>query len=115
MTLGVAGVAGEDDKHFGRPTDIAWLKDGTFFVSDGYTNTRVVKFDKDGKYLMAWGTKGTEPGAVPDAAFDRHRSGHAPRLRGRPGERAHSSVRRKRQIPRSMAEHSLGVSYFYDR
>jgi DNA-binding beta-propeller fold protein YncE len=61
-TLGVAGVAGEDDKHFGRPTDIAWLKDGTFFVSDGYTNTRVVKFDKDGKFLMAWGTKGTEPG-----------------------------------------------------
>jgi len=62
MTLGVAGVAGEDDKHFGRPTDIAWLKDGTFFVSDGYTNTRVVKFDKNGKYLMAWGTKGTDPG-----------------------------------------------------
>jgi peptidylamidoglycolate lyase len=44
---GRGGVAGEDDKDFGRPTDIAWLKDGTFFVSDGYTNTRVVKFDKD--------------------------------------------------------------------
>ncbi|PYR96074.1 MAG: hypothetical protein DMG12_27170, partial [Acidobacteria bacterium] len=43
MTLGVAGVAGNDDKHFGRPTDIAWLPDGTFFISDGYTNTRVVK------------------------------------------------------------------------
>jgi hypothetical protein len=62
MSLGVAGVAGEDDKHFGRPTDIAWLPDGTFFVSDGYTNTRVVKFDKNGKYLTAWGTKGTDPG-----------------------------------------------------
>ncbi len=62
MTLGVAGVAGEGDSHFGRPTDIAWLPDGTFFVSDGYTNTRVVKFDKNGKYLMTWGTKGTDPG-----------------------------------------------------
>jgi hypothetical protein len=62
MTLGEAGVAGEDDKHFGRPTDIAWLKDGTFFVSDGYANTRVVKFDKNGKFLAAWGTKGTDPG-----------------------------------------------------
>ncbi len=54
-------VRGNDDKHFGRPTDIAWLPDGTFFVSDGYVNTRVVKFDKDGKYLMAWGQKGTPP------------------------------------------------------
>jgi len=62
MTLGEAGVAGEDEKHFGRPTDIAWLPDGTFFISDGYTNTRVVKLDKNGKFLMAWGTKGTGPG-----------------------------------------------------
>jgi DNA-binding beta-propeller fold protein YncE len=61
MTLGEAGVKGEDDKHFGRPTDIAFLPDGTFFISDGYVNTRVVKFDKNGKYLMAWGTKGKGP------------------------------------------------------
>ncbi len=54
-------VSASDDKHFGRPTDIAWLPDGTFFVSDGYVNTRVVKFDKDGKYVMAWGQKGTPP------------------------------------------------------
>ena len=56
MTLGEALVRGEDDKHFGRPTDIDWLPDGTFFISDGYTNTRVVKFDPNGKYLTAWGT-----------------------------------------------------------
>jgi peptidylamidoglycolate lyase len=54
-------VRGNDDKHFARPTDIAWLPDGTFFVSDGYVNTRVVKFDKDGKYVLAWGEKGTPP------------------------------------------------------
>ena len=54
-------VAGNDSTHFGRPTDIAWLPDGSFFVSDGYTNTRVVKFDKDGKYVLAWGEKGTPP------------------------------------------------------
>ena len=58
MTLGEAGVAGTDEKHFGRPTDIAWLPDGTFFISDGYTNTRVMKFDKNGKFLMQWGTPG---------------------------------------------------------
>jgi hypothetical protein len=61
-TLGEKGVRGDDDKHFARPTDIAFLPDGTFFVTDGYVNTRVVKFDKNGKFLMAWGTKGSGPG-----------------------------------------------------
>jgi peptidylamidoglycolate lyase len=62
MTLGEKGVGGSDETHFGRPTDIAFLPDGTFYVSDGYVNTRVVKFDKNGKFLMAWGSKGTGPG-----------------------------------------------------
>jgi peptidylamidoglycolate lyase len=62
LTLGEAGVAGNDNAHFGRPTDIAWLPDGTFFISDGYVNTRVVKFDKDGRFVMTWGTKGNGPG-----------------------------------------------------
>jgi peptidylamidoglycolate lyase len=61
LTLGEFKVEGNDDRHFARPTDIAWLPDGTFFVTDGYTNTRVVKFDKDGKFLMTWGQKGTPP------------------------------------------------------
>jgi hypothetical protein len=61
MALGEAGVGGNDEKHFGRPTDIAWLPDGTIFVSDGYVNSRIVKFDKNGKYLMSWGSKGTGP------------------------------------------------------
>ena len=55
-TLGTPYESGEDEKHFNRPTFINWLPDGTMFVTDGYGNTRVVKFDKDGKYLMAWGT-----------------------------------------------------------
>ena len=61
QTIGEPNVHGADDKHFYRPTFIAWLPDGTFFVADGYANTRVVKFDKNGKYLMAWGEKGTPP------------------------------------------------------
>src|SRR5436190_651563 len=35
---------------------------GDAFVSDGYGNSRVVKFDKDGKYLLAWGKKGKGEG-----------------------------------------------------
>ena len=62
MTLGEAGVAGDDAKHFAGPTDIAWLPDGTFFVTDGYVNTRVVKFDKTGKFVKTWGGKGGGPG-----------------------------------------------------
>jgi hypothetical protein len=54
--------SGPADKTFGRQTDIAWLPDGTFFVADGYEETRVVKFDKDGNFLMAWGERGEAGG-----------------------------------------------------
>jgi hypothetical protein len=58
MKLGEFRVPGTDQTHFGRPTDVAWLPNGDFFVSDGYVNTRVVKFNQDGKYLLEWGQKG---------------------------------------------------------
>jgi hypothetical protein len=61
QTIGEPNVHASDDKHFYRPTFMAWLPDGTFFVADGYANTRVVKFDKNGKYLTAWGQKGDPP------------------------------------------------------
>ena len=61
QTIGEPNVPGADDSHFYRPTFMAWLPDGTFFVADGYQNTRVVKFDRDGKYLMTWGQRGTPP------------------------------------------------------
>ncbi|HZR24747.1 MAG TPA: peptidyl-alpha-hydroxyglycine alpha-amidating lyase family protein [Vicinamibacterales bacterium] len=61
MVLGTRDEPGNDGTHFKRPTDIAWLPDGTFFVSDGYGNTRVAKFDKDGKFIKMWGTRGTGP------------------------------------------------------
>ncbi len=76
MRLGQAGVQGSDETHLGGPTDIAWLPDGTFFVSDGYRNSRIVKFDPAGKYLTSWGTKGIEPAQfdLPHAvAVDRNR------------------------------------------
>ena len=61
QTIGTPKVPGNDETHFARPTDVAFLPDGTFFVSDGYTNSRVVKFDKDGNYLMSWGMRGDPP------------------------------------------------------
>jgi peptidylamidoglycolate lyase len=67
QTIGTVNEPGTDEKHFYRPTFMAWLPDGSFFVADGYQNTRVVKFDRDGKYLTAWGQRGeagkeTRPG-----------------------------------------------------
>ncbi len=61
QTLGVPNVSGNDDAHFSRPTFLAWLPDSSMFVADGYANTRVVKFDKDGKHVLAWGQPGNEP------------------------------------------------------
>jgi DNA-binding beta-propeller fold protein YncE len=61
QTIGTPEQEGADGTHFNRPTYIAWLPDSTMFVADGYNGTRVAKFDKDGKFLMAWGQKGTPP------------------------------------------------------
>jgi peptidylamidoglycolate lyase len=62
MKLGVAKTPANDSLHFNLPTDIAVADDGTFFVSDGYGNSRVVKFSATGKYIKAWGTFGIKPG-----------------------------------------------------
>lgn len=62
LTLGTAGVPGADSTHFNLPTDIAVLSDGSFYVSDGYGNSRVVKFSPAGEFQFQWGTKGVGPG-----------------------------------------------------
>jgi DNA-binding beta-propeller fold protein YncE len=62
MTLGERGVAGEDERHFNKPADVAVAANGDFFVADGYGNSRVAKFDKDGKFLLTWGKKGKGEG-----------------------------------------------------
>ena len=46
---------------FNRPTDVAWDAQGNIFVADGYNNSRVVKYDKFGRYVTSVGTRGTEP------------------------------------------------------
>jgi hypothetical protein len=61
QTIGTFGEPGADETHFNRPTFMAWLPDGGFFVADGYANTRVVKFDAEGRYLMEWGQRGNPP------------------------------------------------------
>ena len=62
LKIGEQGIPGNDSLRFNMPTDIAVCKDGSFYVSDGYGNSRVVKFSKTGKYLFEWGKKGNRKG-----------------------------------------------------
>ena len=62
MTIGEAKVKGDDRTHFNKPTSVAVSKDGSFYVSDGYGNNRVIKFSARGKYLFEWGKKGDGEG-----------------------------------------------------
>jgi sugar lactone lactonase YvrE len=62
MTLGTAGEAGADERHFDGPTDIAVAPDGDIFVADGHGNNRVVRYAPDGTYVTAWGRAGAAPG-----------------------------------------------------
>jgi streptogramin lyase len=62
LTLGKKRQAGHTSETFNKPTDIAFARNGDFYVSDGYGNTRLVKFSAAGKYLLEWGKPGTGPG-----------------------------------------------------
>ena len=65
LTLGKPGVAGDGSDTFNRPSGVATAPNGDVYVSDGHggkSNARVMKFSKDGKFLLSWGKKGTGPG-----------------------------------------------------
>lgn len=67
MVLGKANTAGEWDNNrkmvlFNKPSDIGFGRNGDIFITDGYGNSRVVKLNKDGKFLKAWGSKGVGEG-----------------------------------------------------
>jgi sugar lactone lactonase YvrE len=65
LTLGKPGVPGDGPDTFNGPSDVLVAPNGDIFVADGHggdTNARIVKFGKDGKFIKAWGKKGTAPG-----------------------------------------------------
>jgi hypothetical protein len=47
---------------FRQPTDVAFDTMGNIFISDGYINSRVAKFDKDGHWVKQWGDRGNKEG-----------------------------------------------------
>jgi sugar lactone lactonase YvrE len=46
---------------FNRPTDVGWDAQGNIFVTDGYGDNRVVKYDKNGRFIKSAGTAGNGP------------------------------------------------------
>ena len=61
-TLGTDGKSGLGTNEFNMPSDIAIAPNGDIYISDGYTNSRVMRFTADGKFKQSWGTKGDGPG-----------------------------------------------------
>jgi streptogramin lyase len=65
MTLGKAGVAGDGPDTFNQPSAVVVASNGDIFIADGHggdSNARIVKFSKDGRFIKAWGKKGSAPG-----------------------------------------------------
>ena len=62
LTLGTDGSPGTGHNQFNRPANVAFGPAGEIYVADGYGNSRIMKFDRTGKFLKTWGEKGTAPG-----------------------------------------------------
>jgi hypothetical protein len=62
---GQGGYSGANKPYsFSRPTDVGWDAQGNIFVSDGYGDSRVVKYDKNGRFLKSAGVRGNQPGQL---------------------------------------------------
>jgi DNA-binding beta-propeller fold protein YncE len=65
MTLGQKGIVGDNESKdaLNGPADVVIAPDGSIFIADGEsTNTRVVKYSPEGKFVKYWGGRGTDPG-----------------------------------------------------
>jgi hypothetical protein len=62
MTLGEKGVPGDDETHFNKPQDVAFLPDGRMLIADGLDNHRVIILDAEARYVSEFGGRGVAPG-----------------------------------------------------
>ncbi len=58
---GLPGAGAQSDL-FQGPSDVAWDAAGNIYVADGFGNARIAKFDKNGKFVKSWGSRGAAPG-----------------------------------------------------
>lgn len=65
LTIGTPDTPADphSGKPFNRPTHVALdPHTGDLYISDGYGNSRVHKYDPKGRHLLSWGEPGTDPG-----------------------------------------------------
>jgi sugar lactone lactonase YvrE len=89
MRMGEAGVAGDDEKHFNGPTGVVVSRNGDIWITDGHGgpqvgplkdnmygsrggNNRLVRFDRNGKFIKAWGGGIGSEGSLPLQFNDPH-------------------------------------------
>ena len=58
---GPPGTGAQSDV-FAGPSDVAWDTAGNIYVADGFGNARIAKFDKNGKFVKSWGSRGVATG-----------------------------------------------------
>lgn len=69
LTLGNKFIPGSDLGSFCKPTAVAVLSSGEFFVSDGYCNSRIIKYSPDGNVILHWGRPSLSPGGHTALAY----------------------------------------------
>ena len=88
------------DGEFRGSTDVAWDSADNIYVSDGYFNSRVAKFDKHGYWIKSWGSRGNQPGQFNPALDHLHHQWANPiPVHFRPGARPHLQTVARWQDP----------------
>jgi streptogramin lyase len=68
LRIGVPGVYGNDETHLSQPSAVVTAPNGDIFVADGHdsapANSRIVRYDKTGKFIKAWSTCGNGTGTA---------------------------------------------------
>jgi hypothetical protein len=67
LRLGMPGMTGNDSMHFNQPSDVITAPNGDIFVADGHggeSNARIEKYDRTGKIIKTWGTRGSARGQL---------------------------------------------------
>jgi hypothetical protein len=109
MTLGQKGKPGDATDQFNKPTDVAIARQAEFYVSDGYGNSRVVKFSRE-EVPQGMGKKGPGEGEfnTPHAILldDRGRVIVGDR------EQPHPGLRRRRQVSGAWKESGAPFGLF---
>ncbi len=87
------------DGQFRQPTDVTWDTQGNIFISDGYINSRVAKFDKNGDWVKSWGEPGSQAGRVRTRRTASRRTRKGNIYVADRGQPANPGVRSERQVP----------------